>query len=65
MLVATFAVSLLLYNIATLKFTTLGKTVGTLTGLNQPIGHGTLIVRWIWVVDDRRRGRRSAPCSCC
>jgi branched-chain amino acid transport system permease protein len=51
MLIATFAVSLLLYYIATLKFTTLGKTVGTLTGLNQPIGHGTLIVRWIWVVD--------------
>ena len=51
MLIATFAVSLLLYYIATLKFTTLGKTVGTLTGLNQPIGDGTLIVRWIWVVD--------------
>jgi branched-chain amino acid transport system permease protein len=51
MLIATFAVSLLLYYIATLKFTTLGKTVGTLTGLNQPIGGGTLIVRWIWVVD--------------
>jgi branched-chain amino acid transport system permease protein len=51
MLIATFAVSLLLYYIATLKFTTLGKTVGTLTGLNQPIGSGTLIVRWVWVVD--------------
>ncbi len=52
MLVATFAVSLLLYYIALLKFTVLGKTVGTLTGLNKPIGgSGTLIVRWIWVVD--------------
>ncbi len=51
MLVATFAISLLLYYIALLKFTVLGKTVGTLTGLNRPIGDGTLIVRWIWVVD--------------
>jgi branched-chain amino acid transport system permease protein len=51
MLVATFAISLLLYYIALLKFTVQGKTVGTLTGLNHPIGHGTLIVRWIWVVD--------------
>jgi branched-chain amino acid transport system permease protein len=51
MLIATFAVSLLLYYIALLKFTVLGKTVGTLTGLNRPIGDGTLIVRWIWVVD--------------
>jgi branched-chain amino acid transport system permease protein len=51
MLIATFAVSLLLYYIALLKFTVLGKTVGTLTGLNRPIGHGELIVRWIWVVD--------------
>jgi branched-chain amino acid transport system permease protein len=51
-LVATFAVSLLLYYVALLKFTVLGKTVGTLTGLNRPIGSGgTLIVRWIWVVD--------------
>jgi branched-chain amino acid transport system permease protein len=53
MLIATFAVSLLLYYIALLKFTVLGKTVGTLTGLNRPIGGGggELIVRWIWVVD--------------
>jgi branched-chain amino acid transport system permease protein len=51
MLIATFAVSLLLYYIALLKFTVLGKTVGTLTGLNRPIGDGQLIVRWIWVVD--------------
>jgi branched-chain amino acid transport system permease protein len=51
MLIATFAVSLLLYYIALLKFTVLGKTVGTLTGLNRPIGDGELIVRWIWVVD--------------
>jgi branched-chain amino acid transport system permease protein len=51
MLVATFAISLLLYYIALLKFTVQGKTVGTLTGLNRPIGDGTLIVRWIWVVD--------------
>jgi branched-chain amino acid transport system permease protein len=51
MLIATFAVSLLLYYVALLRFTVLGKTVGTLTGLNRPIGDGTLIVRWIWVVD--------------
>jgi branched-chain amino acid transport system permease protein len=51
MLVATFAISLLLYYVALLRFTVQGKTVGTLTGLNRPIGHGTLIVRWIWVVD--------------
>jgi branched-chain amino acid transport system permease protein len=51
MLIATFAVSLLLYYIALLKFDVLGKTVGTLTGLNQPIGDGDLIVRWIWIVD--------------
>jgi branched-chain amino acid transport system permease protein len=51
MLVATFAISLLLYYVALLKFTVQGKTVGTLTGLNRPIGNGTLIVRWIWVVD--------------
>jgi branched-chain amino acid transport system permease protein len=51
MLVATFAISLLLYYIALLKFTVQGKTVGTLTGLNRPIGDGSLIVRWIWVVD--------------
>jgi branched-chain amino acid transport system permease protein len=51
MLIAAFAVSLLLYYIALLKFTVLGKTVGTLTGLNRPIGDGQLIVRWIWVVD--------------
>ena len=29
----------------------LGKTVGTLDRANRPIGDGTLIVRWIWVVD--------------
>ena len=52
MLVATFAISLLLYYIALLKFTVQGKIVGTLTGLNRPIGGGgTLIVRWIWLVD--------------
>ena len=50
MLVATFAISFLLQSIATLKLGVLGKTVGTLTGLNRPIGHGTLIVRWIWIV---------------
>jgi branched-chain amino acid transport system permease protein len=50
MLVATFAISFLLQSIALLKFGALGKTVGTLTGLNRPIGHGTLIVRWIWIV---------------
>jgi branched-chain amino acid transport system permease protein len=50
MLVATFAISFLLQNIALLKFGSLGKTVGTLTGLNSPIGHGTLIVRWVWIV---------------
>jgi branched-chain amino acid transport system permease protein len=50
MLVATFALSFLLQNIALLRFGALGKPVGTLTGLNQPIGHGTLIVRWVWLV---------------
>ena len=50
MLVATFAISFLLQSIAQLKFGVLGKTVGTLTGLNRPIGHGTLIVRWVWIV---------------
>jgi branched-chain amino acid transport system permease protein len=50
MLVATFAISFLLQSIALLKFGSLGKTVGTLTGLNRPIGHGGLIVRWIWIV---------------
>src|SRR5439155_27225621 len=33
MLVATFAISLLLYYVALLRFTVLGKTVRTLTGL--------------------------------
>jgi branched-chain amino acid transport system permease protein len=50
MLVATFAISFLLQSIAELKLGVLGKTVGTLTGLNRPIGHGTLIIRWIWIV---------------
>lgn len=50
MLVATFAISFLLQSIALLKFGVLGKTVGTLTGLNRPIGDGALIVRWIWIV---------------
>jgi branched-chain amino acid transport system permease protein len=50
MLVATFAISFLLQSIALLKFGVLGKTVGTLTGLNGPIGDGSLIVRWIWIV---------------
>src|SRR6059036_155141 len=50
MLVATFAISFLLQSIATLRLGVLGKTVGTLTGLNRPIGNGTLIVRWIWIV---------------
>src|SRR5205814_2758984 len=50
MLVATFAISFLLQSIATLRLGVLGKTVGTLTGLNGPIGDGRLIVRWIWIV---------------
>ena len=50
MLVATFAISFLLQSIALLKFGALGKPVGTLTGLNDPIGHGALIVRWVWIV---------------
>jgi branched-chain amino acid transport system permease protein len=50
MLVATFAISFLLQSIATLKLGVLGRTVGTLTGLNGPIGNGALIVRWIWIV---------------
>src|SRR5207244_3425660 len=44
MLVATFAISFLLQSIALLKFGALGRTVGTLTGLNQPIAHGALMV---------------------
>jgi branched-chain amino acid transport system permease protein len=50
MLVATFAISFLLQSIALLKFGSLGKPVGTLTGLNRPISDGQLIVRWIWIV---------------
>src|SRR5262249_2911595 len=50
MLVATFAISFLLQSIALLKFGYLGKIVGTLTGLNQPIGHAQPIIRWIWIV---------------
>src|SRR5437764_6028591 len=50
MLVATFAISFLLQSIALLKLGVLGKTVGTLTGLNGPIGHGSVLVRWISVV---------------
>ena len=50
MLVATFAISFLLQSIALLEFGVLGKTVGTLTGLNRPISDGQLIVRWIWIV---------------
>jgi len=51
MLVATFAIAFLLQAIALLQFGILGKPVATLTGLNRPIGDGTLIVRWIWIVD--------------
>ena len=51
MLVATFAISFLLQAIALLKFGILGKTVGTLTGLNDPISEGgSLLVRWISIV---------------
>jgi branched-chain amino acid transport system permease protein len=50
MLVATFAISFLLQNIALLKFGALGKPVGTLTELNRPIADGALIVRWVWIV---------------
>lgn len=50
MLAATFALSFLLQSIALLKFGALGKSVGTLTGLNRPISDGSLIVRWIWIV---------------
>jgi branched-chain amino acid transport system permease protein len=50
MLVATFAISFLLQSIALLQFGVLGKSVGTLTGLNRPISDGRLIVRWIWIV---------------
>ena len=50
MLVATFAISFLLQSIALLQFGVLGRSVGTLTGLNRPIADGRLIVRWIWIV---------------
>jgi branched-chain amino acid transport system permease protein len=51
MLVATFAISFLLQNIALLRFEIQGETVGTLTGLNQPISQGgSLLVRWISIV---------------
>src|SRR5438034_9490564 len=46
MLVATFAISFLLQSIALLKLGVLGKTVGTLTGLNGPVGPGAVPVRW-------------------
>jgi branched-chain amino acid transport system permease protein len=51
MLVATFAISFLLQNIALLKFGVLGKIVDTLPQLNRPISEGgELTVRWIWIV---------------
>jgi branched-chain amino acid transport system permease protein len=51
MLVATFAISFLLQNIALLKFGALGKIVATLPQLNRPISEGgALTVRWIWIV---------------
>ena len=66
MLVATFAISFLLQNIALLKFGARGKPVGTLTGLNSPIANGTLIVRWVCDRRDRGgRGRCSPASSSC
>jgi branched-subunit amino acid ABC-type transport system permease component len=50
MLVATFAISFLLQNIAVLKFGSLGTIAGTLTGLNDPVTIGRLHVRWITLV---------------
>lgn len=51
MLVATFAISFLLQNIALLKFGRLGEIAGTLPKLNRPVSTGSdLTVRWIWIV---------------
>src|SRR5205823_10974972 len=44
------ALAFLFQSSALLKLGVLGKTVGTLTGLNGPIGHGSVLVRWISVV---------------
>ena len=50
MLVATFAVSFLLQNIAVLKFGSIPKLVTVLSGLKQPVTIGGLHVQWITVV---------------
>jgi branched-chain amino acid transport system permease protein len=47
MLVATFALSFTLQNVAVLKFGSLGTIAGTLTQLNDPVRIGSLHVRWI------------------
>ena len=50
MLVATFAVSFLLQNIAVLKFGSIPKLVTVLSGLKQPVTVGGLHIQWITVV---------------
>ena len=50
MLVATFAISFLLQNVALLKFSSIGKLVSTLPQLNQPLEIGSLHIRWITIV---------------
>jgi branched-chain amino acid transport system permease protein len=50
MLVATFAVSLLLQSVYLLSFGSRGKVVGTLGGLNTAITIGSLHIRWISIV---------------
>jgi len=54
MLVATFAISFLLQNVALLRYTyrnrPVGDSVGTLGGLNQAVTIGSLHIRWVTFV---------------
>jgi branched-chain amino acid transport system permease protein len=50
MLVATFAVSFLLQNIALVKFGSIPKYASLLPRLNRPVSIGSVHVRWITVV---------------
>jgi branched-chain amino acid transport system permease protein len=54
MLVATFAISFLLQNVALLRYTyrnrPVGDSVGTLSGLNSAVTIGSLHIRWVTFV---------------